>query len=200
VSVLAVHPKGTLRVRLFLQIRMNHRHHACMSAISAYYVQVRVGGLRPPPTIAHARYGDVMRARIRCPQIAGRRGCGRRDGCQGRLLSNPVSYPDKPPRVETPETRFARVFLAGERAYALRLADAVAKREGEQLRIFLIGEALSCAKAGQTLPQGYYNIAVILHGAARHGVEIGICSTCMNARGISEQELTGTAVGVDAVG
>jgi uncharacterized protein involved in oxidation of intracellular sulfur len=78
-----------------------------------------------------------------------------------------------------------------ERSYnALRLAGAIAKREGEQLKIFLIGEAASCAKAGQKVPQGYYNIEVMLHGAAKHGVEIGVCSTCMNARGISDQELT----------
>src|SRR5579863_3479087 len=77
-----------------------------------------------------------------------------------------------------------------ERSYnALRLAGAIAKREGEQLKIFLIGEAASCAKAGQKVPQGYYNIEVMLHSAATHGVEIGVCGTCMNARGISDQEL-----------
>jgi len=78
-----------------------------------------------------------------------------------------------------------------ERSYnGLRLAGALAKREGEQVRIFLIGEAASCAKAGQKVPQGYYNIEVMLHSAAMQGVEIGVCSTCMNARGISDQEVT----------
>jgi uncharacterized protein involved in oxidation of intracellular sulfur len=78
-----------------------------------------------------------------------------------------------------------------ERSYnALRLAGAIAKREGEQLKIFLIGEAASCAKAGQKVPQGYYNIEVMLHTAAKLSVEIGVCGTCMNARGISDQELT----------
>ena len=36
------------------------------------------------------------------------------------FLSDPSSYPDKPPRVETRETHFAWVFLAGERAYKMK--------------------------------------------------------------------------------
>jgi uncharacterized protein involved in oxidation of intracellular sulfur len=37
-----------------------------------------------------------------------------------------------------------------ERSYnGLRLAGALSKREGEQVKIFLIGDAASCAKAGQ---------------------------------------------------
>jgi uncharacterized protein involved in oxidation of intracellular sulfur len=36
---------------------------------------------------------------------------------------------------------------------------------------------------------GYYNVEVMLHGAAKHGAEIGVCGTCMDARGITEAEL-----------
>jgi aminoglycoside phosphotransferase family enzyme len=36
------------------------------------------------------------------------------------FLSNPASYPDEPPRVDTRETHFAWVFLAGERAYKMK--------------------------------------------------------------------------------
>lgn len=76
-----------------------------------------------------------------------------------------------------------------ERSYnGLRLAGSLAKREGEEVKIFLIGDAASCAKRGQKLPQGYYNIEIMLKGAARHS-EIGVCGTCMDARGMTETEL-----------
>jgi uncharacterized protein involved in oxidation of intracellular sulfur len=45
-----------------------------------------------------------------------------------------------------------------ERSYnGLRLAGALSKRESEELKIFLIGDATACAKKGQKVPQGYYN-------------------------------------------
>lgn len=76
-----------------------------------------------------------------------------------------------------------------ERSYnGLRLAGSLAKRDGEQVKVFLIGDAASCAKNGQKLPQGYYNIEVMLKSVARHG-EIGVCGTCMDARGMTEPEL-----------
>ena len=77
-----------------------------------------------------------------------------------------------------------------ERSYnGLRLAGQIAKREGEQVRIFLIGDAAACAKHGQKVPQGYYNTEVMLGAVTRRGGEIGVCGTCMDARGISEGEL-----------
>jgi uncharacterized protein involved in oxidation of intracellular sulfur len=77
-----------------------------------------------------------------------------------------------------------------ERSYnALRLAGALSKREGQAVKIFLIGDGASCAKANQKVPQGYYNLELMLRGAARHGTEIGVCGTCMDARGIAESEL-----------
>lgn len=77
-----------------------------------------------------------------------------------------------------------------ERSYnGLRLAGALARREGEQVRIFLIGDAAACAKSGQKVPNGYYNIDSMLRSAARHGAAIGVCGTCMDARGIAETEL-----------
>jgi uncharacterized protein involved in oxidation of intracellular sulfur len=77
-----------------------------------------------------------------------------------------------------------------ERDYnALRLAGSLAKREGEKVRVFLIGDAAACAKRGQKVPPGYYNLNLMLKAVARHGGEIGVCGTCLDARGISEQEL-----------
>ena len=77
-----------------------------------------------------------------------------------------------------------------ERSYnALRLAGALSKRAGEEVRVFLLGDAAACAKAGQKLPQGYYNVELMLRGPSRHGAPIGVCGTCMDARGLTEAEL-----------
>jgi uncharacterized protein involved in oxidation of intracellular sulfur len=77
-----------------------------------------------------------------------------------------------------------------ERSYnALRLAGALARAEGEVVRLFLIGDAASCAKAGQRVPQGFYNIELMLERVARSEAPVGVCATCMDARGILDGEL-----------
>jgi len=77
-----------------------------------------------------------------------------------------------------------------ERSYnGLRLAGSLAKRDGEQVKVFLLGDAAACAKTGQKLPQGYYNIELMLGSVTRRGGEVGVCGTCMDARGITEAEL-----------
>ena len=77
-----------------------------------------------------------------------------------------------------------------ERSYnGLRLASSLSKRDGEEVKIFLIGDAASCAKANHKVPQGYYNLEVMLKAPARRGAEIGVCGTCMDARGIADTEL-----------
>jgi len=74
-----------------------------------------------------------------------------------------------------------------ERSYnALRLARALAKREGESVRLFLMGDAVACAKAGQKVPEGYYNAGDMLRMV---GGEVGLCGTCLDARGIKADEL-----------
>lgn len=69
------------------------------------------------------------------------------------------------------------------------LAGALAKREGRQVRVFLIGDAATAAHANQKVPQGYYNMEVMLGNVARHGGEIAVCGTCMDARGMSAESL-----------
>ena len=77
-----------------------------------------------------------------------------------------------------------------ERSYnGLRLAIALVKAEGQQVRVFLMGDAASCARTGQKVPQGYYNLGDMLGMVARRGAEIGVCGTCMDARGIAEADL-----------
>jgi uncharacterized protein involved in oxidation of intracellular sulfur len=77
-----------------------------------------------------------------------------------------------------------------ERSYnGLRLAGALVKRDSEEVRVFLMGDAAACAKAGQTVPQGYYNVERMLRvvGLARGAV--AVCGSCMEARGIGDAEL-----------
>ena len=77
-----------------------------------------------------------------------------------------------------------------ERSYnALRLARNLLLKEKGELRVFLLGDAAACAKAGQKVPQGYYNIGDMLDAVARRGGELGVCGTCMDARGIVDTEL-----------
>lgn len=76
-----------------------------------------------------------------------------------------------------------------ERSYnALRLARALLKA-GDRVRVFLIGDAAACAKAGQKVPAGYYNVADMLAMIVRAGGEVAVCGTCLDARGIAAGEL-----------
>lgn len=76
-----------------------------------------------------------------------------------------------------------------ERTYnGLRLAGSLA-RQGTELRVFLIGDAVACAKSGQKVPSGYYNTHNMLGAVIRHGATVGVCGSCIDARGIAEGEL-----------
>ena len=77
-----------------------------------------------------------------------------------------------------------------ERSYnALRLAGSLCKAEGEKVRLFLLGDAASCAKAGQRVPEGFYNLQLMVGKVVRSGSGVGVCGTCMDARGMSDTEL-----------
>jgi uncharacterized protein involved in oxidation of intracellular sulfur len=72
---------------------------------------------------------------------------------------------------------------------AIRLAVALAKREDTEPRLFLMGDAVTCAIAGQKTPDGYYTLDRMLKSFARHGGQIACCGTCMDARGLTEGHL-----------
>lgn len=78
-----------------------------------------------------------------------------------------------------------------ERTYnGLRLAGALAKREGSQVRIFLMGDAAIAAKGGQKVPEGFYNVQVMLGRVTRAAADaVGVCGACMDARGMKSDEL-----------
>lgn len=75
-----------------------------------------------------------------------------------------------------------------ERSYnGLRLAKALNGRSAE-VTAFLMADAVVCGKAGQKVPQGYYNLELMLKSIARKG-EVLLCGTCMDARGLTDGEL-----------
>jgi uncharacterized protein involved in oxidation of intracellular sulfur len=77
-----------------------------------------------------------------------------------------------------------------ERSYkGLGLALALAKVDGTTVRVFLTADAVACAKPGQTMPDGFYNIGRMLKGLTAKGVEVGTYCSCMDARGFSDAEL-----------
>lgn len=77
-----------------------------------------------------------------------------------------------------------------ERSYnALRLAGMLCKSEDEEVRMFLLGDAAACAKSGQRVPEGFYNIQLMLNRVTRSSGAVGVCGTCMDARGITDGEL-----------
>jgi uncharacterized protein involved in oxidation of intracellular sulfur len=76
-----------------------------------------------------------------------------------------------------------------ERPYnALRLANALSKRDDVEVRVFLFGDAVACAVAGQQLPEGHYHLDRMLKGLL-HRAEVGCCGTCLDARGLTEELL-----------
>ena len=72
---------------------------------------------------------------------------------------------------------------------ALRLAGSLAKREGATVRVFLLGDAVGCAVAGQVLPNGYYHLDRMVGSALHHGAEVGLCGTCMDARALHDEQI-----------
>jgi len=76
-----------------------------------------------------------------------------------------------------------------ERSYnALRLAGNLVKRDNVNLTVFLMGDAVICARKGQKTPDGFYNVERMLKPIVRKG-EALLCGSCMDARGMTEDEL-----------
>ena len=55
----------------------------------------------------------------------------------------------------------------------LRLAGALAGAGGHDLRLFLLGDSVVAAKAGQKVPSGYYSVEVMLGAVVRGGWQVG---------------------------
>ncbi|MHB1010936.1 MAG: DsrE/DsrF/TusD sulfur relay family protein [Propionibacteriaceae bacterium] len=78
-----------------------------------------------------------------------------------------------------------------ERVYnGLRLAANLQRLdEGHDVAVFLMGDAASAAKAGQKVPEGYYNVNKMLGNVVRRKGRVLVCGTCMDARGLTQDDL-----------
>ncbi|MHB8776586.1 MAG: DsrE/DsrF/TusD sulfur relay family protein [Anaerolineales bacterium] len=75
---------------------------------------------------------------------------------------------------ETKKTNYLFIIndspYGNERPYnALRLALNLVKREDASVRVFLLGDGVNCAIAGQKTPEGYYNTERMLKSLAKRG-------------------------------
>ncbi len=74
-----------------------------------------------------------------------------------------------------------------ERSYnGLRLAKAL--MDEVDVTVFLMADAVACARKGQRVPQGFYNLELMVKSVIRQG-EVLMCGTCMNARGITDDDV-----------
>ena len=81
-----------------------------------------------------------------------------------------------------------------ERTYnGARLAGALARQDGNEVRVFLLGDATAAAHARQKVPNGFYNLESMLHAVLGRAGAVGVCGTCLDARGISSEDLTSGA-------
>jgi uncharacterized protein involved in oxidation of intracellular sulfur len=78
-----------------------------------------------------------------------------------------------------------------ERNYnALRLAQALLKKAPQtEVTIFLMGDSVAAARAGQKTPEGYYNAERMLKRVLAGNGKILLCGTCMDARGLDDVAL-----------
>jgi len=75
-----------------------------------------------------------------------------------------------------------------ERSYnGLRTAKALASVD-VNVNVFLLADSVVCAKHGQKVPEGFYNLELMLKSVMRTG-EVLLCGTCMGARGLKDEEL-----------
>jgi uncharacterized protein involved in oxidation of intracellular sulfur len=84
-------------------------------------------------------------------------------------------------------------YGADETYNAVRLANALARRDDTETTVFLMGYAVTCAMAGQKTPDGYYTLDRMLRSFARHGGTVACCGTCLDARGITKEHLIAEA-------
>lgn len=72
---------------------------------------------------------------------------------------------------------------------ALRHTHAMADASDTPVKLFLMADAVRCARRGQVVPSGYYNVERMVTRALRQQVEVGACGSCMDARALSDEAL-----------
>jgi len=79
-----------------------------------------------------------------------------------------------------------------QRTYnGLRLAAALSKQN--TVRVFLLGDGVTAALAGLNPAHADYNPQEMLRQLGARGVNIGVCRTCLEVRGIGDDMLIAEA-------
>jgi uncharacterized protein involved in oxidation of intracellular sulfur len=91
-------------------------------------------------------------------------------------MSEDASDETADPPGDNPEDRKVYVLVLNDAPYGserpyngLRLALNLAKRNPSQVRVFLMGDGVLCARKGRAIPQGYYNVERMLRSPAMRG-------------------------------
>ena len=73
---------------------------------------------------------------------------------------------------------------------ALRLAHALLKHDdAAEVCVFLMADAVVGARKGQKTPDGYYNVERMLKRVRAGKGRILLCGTCLDARGMTDDDL-----------
>jgi uncharacterized protein involved in oxidation of intracellular sulfur len=72
---------------------------------------------------------------------------------------------------------------------ALRLAMALQKDFNSDIDMFFMGDSVVGAMKNQKTPDGYYNLERMVKAVIRKNGNIYLCGSCMDARGISEENI-----------
>ena len=66
-----------------------------------------------------------------------------------------------------------------------RIAQTILREHPDtSVSIFLLADSVTSALAGQSTPQGYYNIEHMLQSVVRKGAQVSACGFCSEARGL----------------
>ena len=71
---------------------------------------------------------------------------------------------------------------------AFRLAEALALRE-EHVEVFLMGDAVQAARAGQDPRGAHASLELMLVGLLERAVDVHCCGACCATRGLAEDDL-----------
>ena len=88
-----------------------------------------------------------------------------------------------------------------EKAYnGFRLAMSLQReRPEDDVRVFLMADAVGCGLPGQKPPDGYYSIERMIKGVVVKGGQIKASGTCAKARGMADLQLIdGVVIGTMA--
>jgi uncharacterized protein involved in oxidation of intracellular sulfur len=77
---------------------------------------------------------------------------------------------------------------------ALRLATALLRNDPDgQVTLFLMSDAVTSGRTGQSPPHGSYNTEEMLDRVMSNNGRVLLCGTCMDARGLKEADMVAGA-------